>query len=107
MLVHHTLAVLPFVALAHSGPLAGRNPRVCNTGSIQCCQSVQSANSPAATVLAPLLGLAGLLGNGQIGLQCSSLTGAGSSAQCESNPVCCNDTHYDGLINVGCSPIDL
>lgn len=42
MLVHHALAVLPFVALAFSGPLIGRNPQVCNTGTIQCCQSVQS-----------------------------------------------------------------
>ncbi|KAF8548600.1 fungal hydrophobin [Imleria badia] len=106
MLVHNALAALPFVALAYGGPLFGRNPKVCNTGTIQCCQSVQSAGSPLATALAPLLSLSGiLLGNGQIGLQCNSLTGAGSS--CESNPVCCNDTHFDGFINVGCSPISL
>ncbi|KAN0086297.1 fungal hydrophobin [Tylopilus felleus] len=108
MLVHHALAVLPFVALAYSGPLIGRNPRMCNTGSVQCCQSVQAAGSPAVSALTPLLNLSGiLLGNGQVGLSCTSLTGAGSTAKCEAKPVCCNNTHFGGLINVGCSPIDV
>ncbi|KAG8216644.1 hydrophobin [Butyriboletus roseoflavus] len=106
MLVHHSLSVLPFVALAYGGPLIGRNPQ-CDTGSMQCCQSMQPAGSPALSVLASLLGLDLPVADDdtQVGLQCSSLSGAGSG--CEAQPVCCSNTSFNGLINMGCSPINL
>ena len=45
----------------------------CSTGPIQCCNSVQSANSPSVGLLAGLLGI--VLGpiTGQVGLTCSPL----------------------------------
>ncbi|KAH0835039.1 hydrophobin [Lanmaoa asiatica] len=107
MLVPHPLCLLFFIPLAYSGPLIPRNPH-CTTGSVQCCQSVQSAGSPVVTALAGLLdGLPLLQGDTQVGLACSGITGAGSGTSCKSTSVCCNSTHYNGLINVGCSPIDL
>ncbi|KAG6379942.1 fungal hydrophobin [Boletus reticuloceps] len=108
MLAHHALAVLPFVTLACCGPLIGRNPQLCNVGATaSCCESVQSAGTPQVSDLLALLNVLPLLGNDQVGFSCTSLTGAGSTVKCGSNPVCCNQTQFNGLINVGCSPIDL
>ncbi|KAH7919096.1 hypothetical protein BV22DRAFT_1041221 [Leucogyrophana mollusca] len=44
-----------------------------------------------------------------IGIACSPVTGGGTGAGCEVNqqPVCCTDNTFNGLINVGCSPINI
>ncbi|KAG9311504.1 hypothetical protein JVU11DRAFT_7704 [Chiua virens] len=105
------LSVLSFVALAFGGPLFGRNPR-CNDATMQCCNDVKPANSSEVTSAsmgpsAPL-GLADLLmqlpANTPVGLNCDPITaGAGSSAGCNTNTVCCTNTSFNGgLINVGC-----
>ncbi|KAF9224193.1 hypothetical protein BS17DRAFT_817089 [Gyrodon lividus] len=59
-----------------------------------------------------LLGLLGaVLPNvqGLVGLGCTPITvvGTGSGAVCTQQPVCCTGNTYSGLINVGCSPINL
>ncbi|KAH7905555.1 fungal hydrophobin-domain-containing protein [Hygrophoropsis aurantiaca] len=81
----------------------------CNTGSAYCCDSVQSATSSQVTTLAALLGI--VLGDitGQVGLTCSPLTiiGTGSGADCNQEPVCCTNDQFNGLINLGCSPLNL
>ncbi|RDB19601.1 Fruiting body protein SC1 [Hypsizygus marmoreus] len=81
----------------------------CNTGSVQCCNSVQDAQSPGVTDILALVGIDIGAITGQVGLQCSPLTviGAGSGANCVSQPVCCEDNKFGGLIAVGCSPINL
>ncbi|KIJ28123.1 hypothetical protein M422DRAFT_190150 [Sphaerobolus stellatus SS14] len=81
----------------------------CNTGTTSCCNTVESAtDSPVAS----LLGLLGIvLGDitGQIGLGCTPITviGVGSGANCAQQPVCCTGNTFNGLINVGCTPISL
>ncbi|KIJ63857.1 hypothetical protein HYDPIDRAFT_29205 [Hydnomerulius pinastri MD-312] len=108
MLTRTLLVVLPFVVLAFGGPLIGRNPQ-CNTGSLQCCNSVQSADDEDTGKLLNLLAIP-MSGTGQVGMNCNPIPigGAGSGAQCEQNPVCCSGTsHYNGFINMGCDPINI
>ncbi|KIJ69689.1 hypothetical protein HYDPIDRAFT_104286 [Hydnomerulius pinastri MD-312] len=80
----------------------------CNTGSINCCNSVQQANDPSTVGIFSLLGLAAPL-TGQVGFGCSPLTvvGTGKGANCQQQPVCCTGNHFNGLINVGCSPVNI
>ncbi|KAH7928350.1 fungal hydrophobin [Leucogyrophana mollusca] len=84
-------------------------PSQCNTGSIQCCNSTYDAKSTEASGLLGLLGLD--LGSitGLVGVGCSSTTivGAGAGSDCNQEPVCCSDNSYNGLINIGCSPINI
>ncbi|KIJ67320.1 hypothetical protein HYDPIDRAFT_25785 [Hydnomerulius pinastri MD-312] len=104
-----TIATAAFAVLAVATPHVARQSSECNTGSISCCNSVQDANSSAVTLLAGLLGI--VLGDltGQVGLGCTPITviGVGSGATCTQEPVCCTGNSYNGLINLGCSPINL
>ncbi|KAI0337822.1 hydrophobin-domain-containing protein [Trametopsis cervina] len=83
----------------------------CNTGPIQCCNSVQSAKSLDSGSKSLLDSLDLILEdlNTPIGLTCSPLSalGLGSGGNCAGTTVCCNDNNYNGLINIGCVPIIL
>ncbi|KAH7919200.1 fungal hydrophobin [Leucogyrophana mollusca] len=103
-------AVSCFALLAVATPAnVARQSSECDTGSLSCCNSVQAADSSAVTSLLGLLGL--VLGDltGNVGLGCSPITavGTGSGATCTQEPVCCTNDYYNGLINVGCSPVNL
>ncbi|KAI0764929.1 fungal hydrophobin-domain-containing protein [Fomes fomentarius] len=81
----------------------------CNTGPVQCCDSVQSASSPNA---ADLLGLLGIVVQGVdvlVGLTCSPVTviGVGGPSSCSAQAVCCQDNSNGGLISIGCLPVTL
>ncbi|TFK32034.1 fungal hydrophobin [Crucibulum laeve] len=95
---------LPLLATATAIPRAD----TCSTGTVQCCNSVQSANSGAVSLLAGLLGI--VLGpiTGQVGLTCSPLSviGIGSNS-CNAQTVCCTGNSFSGLIVLGCTPINL
>ncbi|KIJ65102.1 hypothetical protein HYDPIDRAFT_89074 [Hydnomerulius pinastri MD-312] len=100
-----------FALMAAASPvreIAARATGQCNTGTISCCNSVQQANSAG---VASLLGLLGVVGEitGQVGVQCSPISaiGLGSGATCQQQPVCCTGNSFNGLINLGCSPINL
>ncbi|KAG2112405.1 hydrophobin [Suillus clintonianus] len=101
-------AVASLVALAVATPLALRDGQ-CNTGNIQCCQN--SASTSDYNKAAQLLGLmqvaAGVAGS--VGLSCSSISaiGTGSGAECDQQPMCCSNNKMNGLVNVGCTPINL
>ncbi|KAF8068980.1 hydrophobin-3 [Lyophyllum atratum] len=83
----------------------------CNTGTIQCCNSVQSASNPVVGLLAGLLGV--VLGpiTGLVGLTCNPITvigGGGNS--CSAQPVCCTGNNFprqSGLLVLGCTPINI
>ncbi|KAL5487565.1 hypothetical protein ACEPAI_5673 [Sanghuangporus weigelae] len=80
----------------------------CNTGDLQCCNSVQSAGSSDA---AGLLGLLGIVLDGldiPVGLTCNpiSVIGTGTSG-CSAHPVCCEDNSHGNLISLGCIPVNL
>ncbi|KAF8915272.1 hydrophobin-251 [Mucidula mucida] len=92
------LSVLTTVALATlaaASPLQARGGGGggdCNTGSLQCCNTVQSASDPSTSTLLGLLGI--VLGDitAMVGLGCSpiSLVGIGGSS-CSAHPVCCQN----------------
>ncbi|KAI0255300.1 hypothetical protein BJV78DRAFT_756609 [Lactifluus subvellereus] len=76
----------------------------CNTHSLQCCSELKSTDDPnvAATVLNTFGSVVGP-GVG-VGLHCVPIVG---SINCNNNPACCQGVYQVGIINVGCSPVDL
>ncbi|TRM66679.1 fungal hydrophobin-domain-containing protein [Schizophyllum amplum] len=76
----------------------------CTTGDQQCCNQVTSASDHSATTLLGLLGIVLEDLNVLVGLGCTSVLGGGS---CNSQIVCCENNSWHGLINIGCTPIDI
>lgn len=72
------LSTLAILAAATPAPTDGTS---CSTGSIQCCQSVQAANSPAAASLLASIGVVVQDIATPIGITCSpiSVVGVGGS----------------------------
>ncbi|KAG2118483.1 fungal hydrophobin-domain-containing protein [Suillus clintonianus] len=101
-------AVAFLAALAVATPLTLRDGQ-CNTGDIQCCQS--STTTSNYNKAAKSLGLAAIAADvvGTIGLSCSPITaiGTGSGATCNQQPMCCSNNKMNGLVNIGCTPINL
>ncbi|KAF5325485.1 hypothetical protein D9619_009917 [Psilocybe cf. subviscida] len=77
----------------------------CNTGPVQCCNSVGRADSGIFAILLGLLGIQISDPSTIIGATCSpiSVIGGGSTS-CSSQPVCCSNNSFNGIIAVGCSP---
>ncbi|KAH0831232.1 hydrophobin [Lanmaoa asiatica] len=96
------------VSAARRGSPSGTPGGSCNTGSIQCCtQHGYTGSSDPVDSLVGALGInvgAGVLA----GLNCSplSVVGVGGNS-CAQQPVCCSDNTYNGIINIGCSPINI
>ncbi|KAF8980782.1 fungal hydrophobin-domain-containing protein [Cyathus striatus] len=83
----------------------------CNTGDLQCCKSRQSVQSSSNPSVASLLGLLGAVVQGaavQVGLTCSpiSVIGVGGNS-CTAQPVCCTGNNFNGLVALGCTPVNL
>ncbi|KAI0360663.1 fungal hydrophobin [Trametes cingulata] len=93
-----SVLALPLLAAAQS----------CNTGPIQCCNSVESADSAAVAGILSVLGVVLQDTTAQVGVQCSpiSVVGAGQSS-CSAKPVCCENNNVGGLISIGCVPVEL
>ena len=71
------LSTLAILAAATPVPNDTADTNACSTGSIQCCQSVQPANS---TAIAPILGGLGVVVQdvtALVGLGCSGITAVG------------------------------
>ncbi|EIW77446.1 fungal hydrophobin [Coniophora puteana RWD-64-598 SS2] len=101
------LAVLPLAVLAVATPARLDVRGQCNTGSVKCCNTTTDTANDA---LSGLLGITGILEGitGQVGLGCSPLSVIGSGGgQCNQKPVCCTGNTFKGLVNLGCSPINL
>ncbi|KAF7440121.1 hypothetical protein PC9H_000465 [Pleurotus ostreatus] len=77
----------------------------CSTGPVQCCNDLVDRSNHTVGILIGLLGI--VLGpvTGLFGLGCSPLLGGG--AKCQSQTVCCSDNKFSGIINIGCSPINI
>ncbi|MET0404422.1 MAG: hydrophobin family protein [Cystobacter sp.] len=82
----------------------------CNSGPLLCCNSVRPVSDPNISQVLNLLGVstAGMDPQSLAGMQCSPLSviGGGGGA-CTAQPVCCMDNRFNGLIALGCTPINL
>ncbi|KAF9220770.1 hydrophobin, partial [Gyrodon lividus] len=95
--------LLPVALLASASHLEARDQ--CNTGPIQCCNSVQTTQE-ASSLLAQYnlvdvaAGIVGL-----VGVTCSPITaiGLGSGCAATQQPVCCTNNNFNGVVNLGCS----
>ncbi|KAG9226669.1 hypothetical protein CCMSSC00406_0006106 [Pleurotus cornucopiae] len=79
----------------------------CSTGEVKCCNDLKKKEDPAVGLILGLLGI--VLGPivGLIGLHCSDpILGLGGP-KCSSQTVCCTNNKFNGLINIGCSPINI
>ncbi|KAF9521764.1 fungal hydrophobin-domain-containing protein [Crepidotus variabilis] len=81
----------------------------CNTGELYCCNNLEAANTDAISGI-----LAALLVEVQpvtaiIGTSCSPIDvlSIGSGGNCAAQPVCCQNNHYEGLVVIGCSPVNI
>ncbi|KAG2064743.1 hydrophobin [Suillus decipiens] len=92
-------------ALSARGGTSGE----CNTGTISCCDSTYAYGDPSLTKITSGLGISLDPFEGFAGVDCSpmSVVGAGSGAVCTQEPVCCSGNTYYGIINIGCSPINI
>ncbi|KAJ8081736.1 hypothetical protein PM082_007582 [Marasmius tenuissimus] len=80
----------------------------CNTGPIQCCNTVTKADDPTASKLLGLLGVVLKDLNVLVGLTCSPITViGGGNGGCNATPVCCEDNSHGTLISIGCIPVTL
>ncbi|KAF8579897.1 fungal hydrophobin [Ramaria rubella] len=77
----------------------------CNTGGdAQCCNTVGAANTlPGIGLILGLLGIVLQDLSVVVGLGCTSISGN----NCNQQPVCCSNNNFNGLINIGCTPISL
>ncbi|KAI0713753.1 fungal hydrophobin-domain-containing protein [Earliella scabrosa] len=103
------LAVFSALAFA-AGALAVPAPSgSCNTGPVQCCNSLEEADSAAGSAILSLIGIAVQDVTAKVGLGCSpiSVIGAGTGSACSAQPVCCQNNSVGGLISIGCVPIML
>ncbi|PPQ78118.1 hypothetical protein CVT24_006419 [Panaeolus cyanescens] len=105
-----TLAAISTASLAVASPTGGSSSpsNQCNTGELQCCNSLQAANSSAISGLLGLLGI--VVGDitALVGVNCSpiSVIGIGGNS-CTAQPACCTNNSFNGLVALGCSPINL
>ncbi|KAI0674332.1 hydrophobin [Trametes maxima] len=98
------LAALPILAAAN--PLTGGK---CSTGSLQCCNTLNKADSTSIAGLLDLIGVA--LGdlNGLVGVQCSPIDVIGvlNGNDCHAQAACCTNNNVGGLVSTGCVPVSL
>ncbi|KAF9442359.1 fungal hydrophobin [Macrolepiota fuliginosa MF-IS2] len=100
--------VLPLLAAA-GGPTPTPIPaNQCNVGNLQCCNSAQSASSSNVATLLGLLGIALGSVTGLVGITCNpiSVIGVGGNS-CNAQPVCCSNNSFNGVVALGCTPVNL
>ncbi|KAL0572753.1 hypothetical protein V5O48_009217 [Marasmius crinis-equi] len=104
------LAVVTFLTSALFVAAAPQGGDVCSSGTVQCCNSVQSSDSPEVQgVLGSLVGV--VIGDitPQVGLTCTpiSVLGEGGNS-CTSQTACCvGNTFEGGRAVMGCNNISL
>ncbi|EIN08599.1 fungal hydrophobin [Punctularia strigosozonata HHB-11173 SS5] len=102
-----------FVALSALVATAAAAPSTlpasqCNTGSIQCCNSTQKASSAGMSDLLGLLGVVVSDVTALVGSNCSPISAVGLGGNsCSAAPVCCENNQFNGLIALGCVPVNL
>ncbi|KAF8896273.1 fungal hydrophobin-domain-containing protein [Infundibulicybe gibba] len=106
------LLAAPLLAVAGSVPKpTGETPlSQCDVKNVQCCKSTEEAHSLTPETKSLLGGLVGVV-TGGLGLQvakgCSPLTIVGGSNSCSDQPVCCSNNSFNGVVALGCTPINI
>ncbi|KAJ2935429.1 hypothetical protein H1R20_g1664, partial [Candolleomyces eurysporus] len=106
-IVATTSLFLSATAAPHSGSPADQ----CNGGSAVCCNDVQLHDAIDVRISA-LLGLLGIEIGGlkdfiSSGCSAINLPILGSSSECSPHQqLCCQNNFYNGLVTVGCAPIN-
>ncbi|RXW20589.1 hypothetical protein EST38_g5267 [Candolleomyces aberdarensis] len=108
--IFSVIAVSSLFLAAAAAP-SGSNTSQCNSGYVACCNTVQEAKSVNNSVSKALALVKVDVGSltGYVASNCSPINvlAVGSGASCSSQQVCCQNNYYNGLINVGCSPINV
>lgn len=91
---------------AGSGPTS-INIAQCDTGSIQCCNSVTDSNSALGQAVTALLGVNATHPKTLMGMNCSPMDSNNTAAVCDASPICCENNAHGGLISIGCLIIDM
>ncbi|KXN85723.1 Hydrophobin-B [Leucoagaricus sp. SymC.cos] len=87
----------------------------CSTGPIQCCNSAQKASSPNVRQAIEnggldLISVLAAIGNvdALVGLTCSPISVAAVQGnQCSAQTVCCENNNFNGVVALGCTPINV
>ncbi|KAJ8488965.1 hypothetical protein ONZ45_g13754 [Pleurotus djamor] len=107
MLSKSTFALFAILAAAaNAAPgYSGAPAQQCSSGVQKCCSSIKDAKDIDVTQYKGLHGIADIFAGikGYIALDCSPILGGG----CKAQTVCCQNNHSYGLINIGCTPIDI
>ncbi|KJA28159.1 hypothetical protein HYPSUDRAFT_197681 [Hypholoma sublateritium FD-334 SS-4] len=103
-----TLTTLALAAFAVAVPTGSDPSNQCNTGAMQCCTSMATASQPAMSTLLGLVGAVVQDVTTQIGLVCSPITVVGVAGNsCSSQTVCCENNSFNGVVAIGCTPINV
>ncbi|KAF8200222.1 hydrophobin-251 [Pholiota molesta] len=99
---------LALACLAVASPSSETKSPTCNSGPVQCCNSVQSVQSANVVQALGPLGVATQGLTGLAGLKCSPITAVdlGSKA-CTQQTVCCTNNSFNGVVALGCTPINI
>ncbi|KAH6899499.1 hydrophobin-315 [Coprinopsis sp. MPI-PUGE-AT-0042] len=99
-----------------SAVLAGGHPteveyEQCNGGTVQCCESTQSSKNLSYGMQGLIAGLGVKVSQltGQVGLGCSGVqvVAVGGSSSCTQQKVCCSNNNFNGVVALGCNPINV
>ncbi|KIM53113.1 hypothetical protein SCLCIDRAFT_139587 [Scleroderma citrinum Foug A] len=116
MFIRISALLLPVLALssvvaAAPEPIVARDGSSCSNGTLQCCTSTFDATQSNLNLLQSLLGVTASIPivGPLLALNCSPITGLGigTGANCAQQAVCCQNTQFSGLINIGCTNLNL
>ncbi|KAG2153624.1 hydrophobin [Suillus bovinus] len=101
-------AVVFLAALAVATPLTLRDGQ-CNTGNVQCCESATTTSEYNASARRNGLAELPTTLSGYVGQSCTPLgiAALSSGASCRQQPMCCSNNQMNGVVNVGCTPINI
>ncbi|PFH48641.1 hypothetical protein AMATHDRAFT_64938 [Amanita thiersii Skay4041] len=106
----YTIFFFLFFASFAAATAVPRTEPSCSTGTLQCCNSTQQSSS-LSTLISGLLTILGVnVGSltGLVGVTCSPITVIGvSGTNCNAQTVCCTNNNFNGVVALGCTPINI
>ncbi|KAF9445279.1 hydrophobin-251, partial [Macrolepiota fuliginosa MF-IS2] len=101
-------AISALIAVVAAGAPDAMPASNCNVKDLQCCNSVQKADSSSIAGTLGLLGVVVGTVTGLVGATCSPITAIGVAGNsCNAQPVCCSNNNFNGVVALGCTPVNL